>query len=245
MNKISAFMMEKWNTIAGLSTIGMGMGTAAIVAPELGFGGILVGLAAAGATAAGTAIFRPRSQEEVEALLGIEPVHISPAIEAGETKVNIKNRNAATKQLNKILGAVVERQEALGQEIIQAFTAVCDNLNAINKQWDRISLNVEMEYTVETILSEHLPNSLEAYINVSKNERINNQDHLKAEVIRQLNIMEKTTSNILDSFERQDVNALETHGRFLESRFANDLADEHTISLPEPKKSLQIGSGKE
>lgn len=254
MNKISALIMEKWTALSGIGTVGMGVGTALAVAPEFGLLGIGAGLIAAGATATGAAIFRPRSQEEVEALLGIEPVHITPALEEGKPNVSINSRNAATKQLNKILGAVVERQEALGKDIIDAFAAVCDNLNAINKQWDRLAKNVEMEYTVETLLSEHLPNSLEAYINVSKNERIKNQDHLKAEIIRQLNIMENTTSNILQSFERQDVSALETQGRFLESRFADSVPEAEqdkgglkiiNAKIVQPKGSLQLGNGTE
>lgn len=251
MNKISALIMEKWTTLSSIGTVGAGVGTALIAAPEMGLFGIAAGLVAAGATAAGTAIFRPRSQEEVEALLGIEPVHINAALESGETKVSISGRNAATKQLNKILGAVLERKDALGTDIVDAFAALCDNLNAINKQWDRLAQNVDMEYTVETLLSEHLPNSLEAYINVSKNERIKNQDQLKAEIIRQLKIMENTTGKILQSFERQDLAALDTQGRFLESRFSDSVPvaekDENGLEIIDTffknRGPLQIGNG--
>lgn len=253
MNKISALIMEKWTALSGIGTVGVGVGTALMATPDMGLFGIAAGLMAAGATAAGTAIFRPRSQEEVEALLGIEPVHITPALEEGNKKAAISGRKAATAQLNKILGAVVERQNALGKDVVDAFAGVCDNLNTINQQWDRLAENVEMEYTVETILGDHLPNSLEAYVNVSKNERIKNQDQLKAEFINQMNIMEKTTNGILQSFERQDVNAVKTQSRFLESRFADAVPVPQipegglTIknSVIESKGTLRLSDGKE
>lgn len=244
MGNISEAITKRWeffSTVAATTTGGIGV---ALAMPELGILGIGVGVLVAGGTALGAALFRPRSQEEINALLGLEPVHLTPALEAGEKKPNIKNRTTATKHLNKILGEVLDRKDALGEEIVTAFTRVCENLNSINKQWDRLALDIEKEHTVESILSDHLPTSLEAYINVSKNERIKNQDTLKAEIIRQLGIMEETTNKILQSFERQDVAALQVQGKFLESRFADSVKEEEPRLIEANQKpALRLGDG--
>jgi len=232
MGKISDYVNEKYVLVSGVGSgvLGAGVGVAAMTAAG-GVGAIgLTGLAAGGVAFVLSNLFRYRSQDEINEILKIEPMDLKEGTNGAAQVANPRTEKAIRSHFNAMVGKVLSAKDALGEEIIDAVVPVFENLNEIQKRWSRLEGMAEVEYTVEAIIYDYLPTSLEAYTNVSKHERATKDASLKAELIEQLNILAAETKRIRDNLYDADLKPLTSQTHFLKARFGS--ADTPQLSLP-------------
>jgi hypothetical protein len=230
MGKISDYVNEKYVLVSGVgsSAVGLAAGTgiAAITGtPFLGLTGILAGAV----TFAASNIFRYRSQEEIDEILGIEPMELTNAPTGAGQADNPHTLRAMRLHMATIMRKVEGAQESLGRDIVDAIVPVFENLNEIMKQWKQLEGKAEVEYTVEQVIYDYLPTSIEAYTNVSKHERAAKDATLKAELIEQLNILARETGRIRENLFIEDVKPLTSQTHFLKARFGSEDAPQLAI----------------
>lgn len=221
MGKISDYVNEKYVLVSGVGSGIIGAGafaaTTATGGPLLG----LTGLAAGGVVFVLSNLFRPRTQEEINEILKIEPMDLGVGTMGATQLEKPRTEQAIRAHFNSIMGKVIAAKDSLGEDIINAVVPVFDNINEIQKRWSRLEGMAEVEYTVESIIYDYLPTSLEAYTNVSKHERAAKDESLKAELIEQLNILAAETGRIRDNLYAEDVKPLTTQTHFLKARFGS------------------------
>lgn len=222
MGKVSDYVSEKYVLLTGIGSgvVGVAVGgmAAAATTPAVGLTGILAGAV----TFAAVNLFRYRSQEEVNEILGIEPMELTGGPTGAALTTNPRSAKAVTAHVASIMDKIIGAKDALGVEIIDAVVPVFTNLNGILKQWHRLEGMTEVEYTVEAIVYDYLPTSLEAYINVSKHDRKEKDGSLKKELIEQLGILARETEKIRESLYAEDLKPLTTQTNFLKARFGGD-----------------------
>lgn len=230
MGKISDYVNEKYVLVSGLGSgiLGAGVGTAIVTTGGGLFG--LTGIAAGGAAFVLANLFRYRSQDEVNEILNIEPMDLKEGTNGTAQIEKPRTEKEMRIHFSRIMRKVLEAKDSLGEDIINAAVPIFENINEIQQRWDRLEGMAEVEYTVEAIIYDYLPTSLEAYTNVSKHERAVNDASLKAELIEQLNILAAETKRIRDNLYDADVKPLMSQTHFLKARFGSSELPQ--LSLP-------------
>lgn len=220
MGTISDYVNEKYVLVSavGSGIVGGGVAVATMLnAPALGFTGLLAG----GATFVLSNLFRPRTQEEINEILKIEPMDLKEGTNGVAQIEKPRTEKEMRIHFSRIMRKVMEAKDSLGEDVINAVVPVFENINEIQQRWDRLEGMAEVEYTVESIIYDYLPTSLEAYTNVSKHERAAKDASLKAELIEQLNILAAETGRIRENLYAEDVKPLTSHTHFLKARFGS------------------------
>lgn len=205
----------------------------------LGLGALFLDLGVGLVTFVGAALFRPRSDAEIKMLLGKSAVideikqvaatpNVSPAIAAAKT------RKEAEKKLIAVMDKVLRVKTALGTEITAAITPIFENLSIITRKWDALEGYAEVRYTVETMMDDYLPTSIQSYLNIPSKGDAKLAAKLKADLLDQLNILEAETTKIRKNLLADDIQDFNVQGNFLKARFQqNDPANELTFVSPQ------------
>lgn len=225
MGRFADYINEKYTmaTIAGSGLLG---GAVAGGALAIGMSGAspLLGLGAAVVAGVGATLFRPRSEDEINELLKLEP---APLIDltGGEKALDAKTRKGSRRYLIGLMDKVLAVRESLGEDVIAATIPVFENLDKIIQKWDTYTETPEMEFTIEAILYDYLPTSLENYFNIPKDDDSAEAKKIKGKLIEQLNILAEQTAKIRHKHFESTVQSLDVQGAFLKERFGNSHSD--------------------
>jgi hypothetical protein len=230
-----------YGSSAGASVV---VGAAVAMLPFFGAGSgaIFVDLGVMLTTFVGSVLFRPRSDAEIKMLLGksaaIDEIKqvaaaptVSPAIAAAKT------RKEAEKKLISAMDKVLRVKNTLGPEITAAITPIFENLSIITRKWDALEGYAEVRYTVETMMDDYLPTSIQAYLNIPSKGDAELAKKLKADLLDQLSILETESAKIRKNLLADDIQDFNVQGNFLKSRFqqsdtTNMLTMSSSISSP-------------
>jgi hypothetical protein len=201
-------------------------GTAMMLALPLGSVGASlamdIGITAIGYV--GSVLFRPRSDAEIKALLGksamideIQSVATTPVVSPAITAA--KTRKEAEKKLIAVMDKVLRVKTALGTEITAAVTPIFENLSIITRKWDALEGYAEVRYTVETMMDDYLPTSIQSYLSIPTKGDAKLAEKLKADLLDQLSILEAETAKIRKNLLADDIQEFNVQGNFLKSRF--------------------------
>lgn len=222
MSNIKEYLHEKYMLSAAVGS-GLVAGVSGLVigATAGGFMG-LTGIAIGGATFAAATLFRSRTDEEITELLARGEK--APAVEltGGDKASDSSTRKGAGRYLMELMDKVLAQRTALGNDVVNSANPIFENLYEILKKWTKLEGMAEVQYTVEAILYDYLPATLEGYLNVSAENRKVNDTKLKAELIEQLNILAAETQRIKDGLYREEMKVITTQSNFLKSRFAGN-----------------------
>jgi hypothetical protein len=138
---------------------------------------------------------------------------VSPAIAAAKT------RKEAEKKLVSVMDKVLRVKTALGEDVINAAVPIFENLNTITKKWDALEGYAEVRYTVETMMDDYLPTSIQSYLNIPTKGDAKLAAKLKADLLDQLGILEAETAKIRKNLLADDIQDFNVQGNFLKSRF--------------------------
>lgn len=219
---------------AGAATAGS-IAVGAIPFAVLGSGTILLDIGITLTTLVGSVLFRPRSDAEIKMLLGKSAVideikqvaatpTVSPAIAAAKT------RKEAEKKLIAVMDKVLRVKTALGSEITAAITPIFENLSIITRKWDALEGYAEVRYTVETMMDDYLPTSIQSYLNIPSKGDAKLAAKLKTDLLDQLGILEAETAKIRKNLLADDIQDFNVQGNFLKTRFQqNDPATELSL----------------
>lgn len=212
-----------------------GMGTLPLLG-VLGSGAFVVDAVVTLTALVGAVLFRPRTDEEIKMLLGksaivdeIQQVAITAAVNPAVAAA--KTRKEAEKKLVTVMDKVLRVKTALGTEITMAVTPIFENLSVITRKWDALEGYAEVRYTVETMMDDYLPTSIQSYLNIPSKGDAKLAAKLKADLLDQLSILEAETSKIRKNLLADDIQDFNVQGNFLKTRFQqNETTNELSLS---------------
>jgi hypothetical protein len=217
------FETRKDRLYAGVTTVGS-IAAGAIPFAVLGSSTILLDIGITVTALVGSVLFRPRSDAEIKMLLGksamideIEKVAATPAVSPAIAAA--KTRKEAEKKLVSVMDKVLRVKTALGEDVINAAVPIFENLNVITKKWDALEGYAEVRYTVETMMDDYLPTSIQSYLNIPTKGDVKLAAKLKADLLDQLGILEAETAKIRKNLLADDIQDFNVQGNFLKSRF--------------------------
>lgn len=227
MSKLSTKQKDqRYYISSGIISVAAGLGamTAAMNIPMLASGALIVDAGVMIGTFVMAGLFRPRSDAEIKMLLGksamideIEQVAASPAISPAITAA--KTRKEAEKKLVFVMDRVLRVKTALGEDVVQAVVPIFENLSIITKKWDTLEGYAEVRYTVETMMDDYLPTSIQAYLSIPTKGDPELAKKLKADLLDQLSILEAETAKIRKNLLADDIQEFNVQSNFLKSRF--------------------------
>ena len=225
--------------------IGAGVG-AGVLFPALGTGAVAVDIGVTLAAFAGSVLFRPRTDTEIKTLLGksamIDEIQqvattaaVNPAIAAAKT------RKEAEKKLIFVMDKVLRVKTALGTEITAAVTPIFENLSVITRKWDALEGYAEVRYTVETMMDDYLPTSIQTYLNIPSKGDAKLAAKLKADLLDQLGILEAESAKIRKNLLADDIQDFNVQGNFLKTRFQqHDTTNMLSMSAPSSPMTVRV-----
>lgn len=225
-----------YTAAASVGSVVAGAVAGVAVMGTLGTGAIAVDIGVTLAAFAGSVLFRPRTDTEIKTLLGksamIDEIQqvattaaVNPAIAAAKT------RKEAEKKLIFVMDKVLRVKTALGTEITAAVTPIFENLSVITRKWDALEGYAEVRYTVETMMDDYLPTSIQTYLNIPSKGDAKLAAKLKADLLDQLGILEAESAKIRKNLLADDIQDFNVQGNFLKTRFQqNDTTNELSLS---------------
>lgn len=203
---------------------------------SLGAGAIAVDVGVTFTALVGAILLRPRSDAEIKMILGksavldeIQQVESTPAISPAIAAA--KTRKEAEKKLVSVMDQILRVKTALGTDVVDAVIPIFENLSIITKKWDTLEGYAEVRYTVETMMDDYLPTSIQSYLNIPIKGDAQLAAKLKADLLEQLSILEAETSKIRKNLLADDIQDFNVQGNFLKARFQqHDTTNELTFS---------------
>lgn len=227
MGKFNEYVKEKYLLSAVVASSAAGVISGGVLAATAGGMAGLAGIGVGVLTLAGSVLFRHRTDDEIQQLLKTP----APAVElaGGDKAPDASTQKGAGRYLVELMDKVLGSKTVLGQEVLDSVSPIFENLYEIMKKWSKLEGMAEVQYTVEAILYDYLPHSLEGYMNLSPEVRKENDTKLKAELIEQMRILSLETSRIREGLHRQEMKTITTQSNFLKDRFNNN--DSGTLAL--------------
>jgi hypothetical protein len=104
-----------------------------------------------------------------------------------------------------------------------ALGRILDALDQIVARWDDLGSAPDQRHTVESMIVDYLPTSLQTYVNLPRtfalSSRVEGQRTAHEELLDQLGILETESARIRDALYAREVDKLGDQGRFLREKF--------------------------
>jgi hypothetical protein len=108
-------------------------------------------------------------------------------------------------------------------------TKILDSLDDIVNRWGDLSGAPDQQHTVEQMIADYLPTSLQGYLNLPRtyalSARVAGRKTAHDELMDQLKILETESARIRDAVYSREVDALSDQSRFLRQKFARSSLD--------------------
>jgi hypothetical protein len=124
----------------------------------------------------------------------------------------------------------------LDQDAEQVVGKVLDALDEIVKRWDQLATAPDQQHTVEQMIGDYLPTSIQRYLNLPRtyalSTRVAGRKSAHDELMDQLGILQTEAERIRDAVYSRDLAALGDQGRFLQDKFGKSDLDLGPTSPP-------------
>lgn len=175
--------------------------------------GAMWGLALVGAYGIGSLI-APRSKVDL---------HVALATGEGLSAEQL------TQQLNRLRALTAPGGRKLDPDVTGKLDQALDALESILARWSDVTQSKERAHTVELIVVDYLPNSLQAYLNLPRTyaitSRVAGQRTAHDELVEQLGILAEESERIRAAVYARDLNTISDQSRFLRTKFSKSGLD--------------------
>jgi hypothetical protein len=158
-----------------------------------------------------------------------ERVSLRLGIGDGATAAQLQDQ---LKVLRRSLGGEASRLEP---DAGAAVTKVLGTLDEIVARWDDLAVAPEQKHTVQAMITDYLPTSLQTYLNLPRTFALSNRVAGKKtahdELMDQLGILDTESTKIRDAVYAKEVDSLADQSRFLRQKFATSSLD---LDAPPP-----------
>ncbi len=120
-------------------------------------------------------------------------------------------------------------------------TKTLGTLGDIVARWDDLAAAPEQRHTVQSMITDYLPTSLQTYLNLPRtfalSTRVAGKKTAHDELMDQLGILDTESAKIRDAVYSREVDSLADQSRFLRQKFATsslDLGDDSAPGPPPP-----------
>lgn len=111
----------------------------------------------------------------------------------------------------------------LDQDAEDAVTAILSALDDVVERWDALAVAPDQRHTVEMMIGDYLPTSLQRYLNLPRTfalqTRVDGKKTAHEELMDQLAILRQESERIRDAVLSTQVDALSDQSRFLREKF--------------------------
>lgn len=108
-------------------------------------------------------------------------------------------------------------------------TKILQSLDDIVARWSDLSAAPDQQHTVEQMIGDYLPTSLQGYLNLPRtyalSARVAGRKTAHDELMDQLKILDTESARIRDAVYSREVDALSDQSRFLRAKFARSTLD--------------------
>lgn len=197
-----------------------------------------------------------------EAVIGLGPFwplvvvvgYVVGALVAPRDRVSLAiglGMNASAEQLQEQLRVLRRslRGEAsrLDADAEAEVTKILQSLDDIVARWPDLASAPDQQHTVEQMIGDYLPTSLQGYLNLPRtyalSTRVAGRKTAHDELMDQLKILDTESSRIRDAVYAREVDALSDQSRFLRQKFARSSLDLGEGSAPPPEAPPQPPPG--
>jgi hypothetical protein len=113
---------------------------------------------------------------------------------------------------------------------------VLGTLDEIVARWDDLAVAPEQKHTVQAMITDYLPTSLQTYLNLPRTfalqSRVAGKKTAHDELMDQLGILDTESAKIRDAVYAKEVDSLADQSRFLRQKFATSSLDLDTPAPP-------------
>ncbi len=103
-------------------------------------------------------------------------------------------------------------------------TQILDALDEVVARWDDLSSAPDQQHVVEQMITDYLPTSIQAFLNLPRtfalNSRVEGKKTAHDELVEQLTILAKESDRIRTAVLSRAVDALSDQSRFLRDKFS-------------------------
>lgn len=150
---------------------------------------------------------------------------ISLAIGLGEN-AGAEQLQEQLKVLRRSLGGEASRLDGDAEAEV---TRILQSLDDIVARWPDLAGAPDQQHTVEQMIGDYLPTSLQGYLNLPRtyalSARVAGRKTAHDELMDQLTILETESARIRDAVYSREVDALSDQSRFLRQKFARSSLD--------------------
>ncbi|HXR44380.1 MAG TPA: hypothetical protein VN759_06200 [Pseudolysinimonas sp.] len=119
-------------------------------------------------------------------------------------------------------------------------TKILGTLGDIVARWDDLAVAPEQRHTVQAMITDYLPTSLQTYLNLPRtfalSTRVAGKKTAHDELMDQLGILDTESGKIRDAVYSKEVDSLADQSRFLRQKFATSSLDLDTAPPPADDK---------
>jgi hypothetical protein len=117
----------------------------------------------------------------------------------------------------------------LPQDASDLVATILDHLTEIVSRWDALSTAADQAHTVQSMIGDYLPTSIQGYVNLPRtfavSSRVEGKNTAHDELVQQLTILSTESEKIRTAVYSKDLDALRDQGRFLRDKFGKSDLD--------------------
>ena len=130
-----------------------------------------------------------------------------------------------TKTLEKDLDELTKRTRLAGAEIPTAIYSkirvIDDILRSLLKFIDAQGCSVEQEYTLKTLITDHIPTALNNYLNLAEQDK-GDTTAAALSLMRQYDTLEDKARALAEGVRSGAIQELSTHAHFIDAKFGTE-----------------------
>lgn len=123
---------------------------------------------------------------------------------------------------------IQEHSTALPVEITGKVENILTTLKDLLPRWEELNSFTEQKYTVNSIVADYLPTTLNNYLSLPKSYLVRTKKETEGKIVSQLNLLETTLNTIQDSVYAGVERKIEEQSLFLQDKF---LVKENGLNL--------------
>lgn len=132
-------------------------------------------------------------------------------------------------QLASLRKTVSQQGGRLGADVVRAVSGLLDILDEIVTKWDDLLTSPEQSHTVQQMIVDYLPTSLQSYLNIpatfALSARVAGKENAHDALLDQVSLLTTAADKIRSAVYAKDLDALGDQSRFLQGKFGTSALD--------------------
>jgi hypothetical protein len=134
----------------------------------------------------------------------------------------VKEEERVSTSIYTLRQQIQEHQSALPTQVITEVKSLLDTLEDLLPRWETMDSFVEQKHTINSIVTDYLPNMLNAYLQLPKSYLVRTKKEAEENILNQVGIMQNAVNEIQDGVYKGVERTIQEQNQFLETKFTKN-----------------------